>query len=257
MNRYRLVVLSIFFVCCTVTASPDLVKSVAKIKPAIVGVGIYTPDGRPQNTLHGTGFVIGNGQYIVTNHHVLLSQIELKANQRRVIFTGVGKQGKIRNVKLIAWSKTYDLAVLKQVGPPLPALTLASQSLLPEGSDIAFTGFPMGAVLGLYPVTHQGMIASITPVVIPANNSALLSPAVIKRLKNPYLVYQLDATAYPGNSGSPVYQPGNAEVLAIINKTFVQHTKESALTNPSGISYAIPVVHLYNLLKEHNINIKD
>jgi len=32
--------------------------------------------------------------------------------------------------------------------------------------------------------------------------------------------------------------------------TFVKGTRESALTSPTGISYAIPVRHLHELLKQ-------
>jgi S1-C subfamily serine protease len=76
-----------------------------------------------------------------------------------------------------------------------------------------------------------------------------LNVKLLKRLQEPYKVFQLDATAYPGNSGSPLYQPETGDVIGIINKVFIQETKENALTKPSGISYAIPVNHLQNLLK--------
>jgi len=76
-----------------------------------------------------------------------------------------------------------------------------------------------------------------------------LTLQMLERLKTPFLVYQLDATAYPGNSGSPVFNRNNNEVVAIINKVFVSEGKESALTNPSGISYAIPVRDLRKLAK--------
>ena len=48
-----------------------LSEVISKIKPSVVGVGIYTPLSRPQNILRGTGFAIGSGQYVVTNNHVL------------------------------------------------------------------------------------------------------------------------------------------------------------------------------------------
>jgi len=80
-----------------------------------------------------------------------------------------------------------------------------------------------------------------------------LTLQMLERLKTPFLVYQLDATAYPGNSGSPVFNRNNNEVVAIINKVFVSEGKESALTNPSGISYAIPVRDLRKLAKGNDI----
>lgn len=59
---------------------------------------------------------------------------------------------------------------------------------------------------------------------------------------------QLDIVSYPGNSGSPLYDPETGEVLGILNMVFVKGAKETALTNPSGISYAIPVSFLKTLL---------
>ena len=52
-------------------------------------------------------------------------------------------------------------------------------------------------------------------------------------------IFQLDATAYPGQSGSPLYDGASGEVVGIINMVLVKSTKESALSQPSGISYAI------------------
>ena len=93
------------------------------------------------------------------------------------------------------------------------------------------------------------MVAAISPIVIPPPIAAQLDPRVLRRLTTGSLpVLQLDATAYPGNSGSPVYDPDSGEVLGIINKVFVQGTKEAALTQPSGITYAIPATHLQALL---------
>lgn len=254
LKVYGLIALYLCLSAC-VNALEPLVNTITKIKPAIVGVGVFTANGQPQNKLYGTGFVIGNGKYIVTNHHVVPKENNLQANQSRVVFSGSGKYNKIHKVKLIAWSKKYDLAVLELVSSNLPALNLASADFMPEGSNIAFTGFPIGAVLGLYPVTHQGLVSSITPVIIPANNAGALTPEMIKVLKDPYLVYQLDATAYPGNSGSPVYMKDTGEVIAVINKTFIQQSKEAALSNPSGITYAIPIKYLYQVLKSHNIEL--
>jgi len=119
-----------------------------------------------------------------------------------------------------------------------------------EGETYVFTGFPIGMVLGLNAVTHRALISAVTPVVIPQLSSQLLDKKVLVRLTAPYNVFQLDATAYPGNSGSPLYQPDNGQVVGIINKVFIQETKESILQKPSGISYAIPINHLQELLKK-------
>jgi S1-C subfamily serine protease len=97
------------------------------------------------------------------------------------------------------------------------------------------------------------MIAAVTPIVIPQLSGQNLDRKVLTRLTAPYNVFQLDATAYPGNSGSPLYHPESGQVVGIINKVFVQETKESVLQKPSGISYAIPIIHLQDLLKKSRI----
>ena len=63
-------------------------------------------------------------------------------------------------------------------------------------------------------------------------------------------IFQLDATAYPGNSGSPVYDAATGEVVGVINMVFVKGTKESVLTQPSGITYAIPAKYLQDLVQK-------
>lgn len=114
---------------------------------------------------------------------------------------------------------------------------------------VLFTGFPIGAVLGLFPVTHRSMIASITPIAIPAARADQLDARRVRRLAaGSFPVFQLDGIAYPGNSGSPVYHAQTGQVVAIINSVVVKSTKESALSQPTGITYAIPADNLKELL---------
>ncbi|MCI2282201.1 serine protease [Colwellia sp. MSW7] len=237
----------------TNTVKAEFVDLVAKIKPSVVGVGIHTPTSRPQNILHGTGFVIGDGHYVVTNAHVLPTELDDNLLQKMAVFIGSGKEAMVREAEIVVTSPLYDLAILKLSGAALPAMTLADEQFRGDGTYIAFTGFPIGAVLGLYPVTHRGIISSTTPTVVPAQTAGQISLKMLKRMRNPYLAYQLDATAYPGNSGSAMYDMKTGEVLGIINKVFVQTTKEDVISKPSGITYAIPVKYLHQIIKENKI----
>lgn len=233
----------------------DLVDIVKKVKPSVVGIGVHTPYGQPQNELRGSGFVVGNGKYVVTNHHVVPDLLDSEKLQKMAVFVGTGKEAKVRKAKVIGSSDYYDLAVLEVEGAPLPTMKLASDEYYPEGSYVGFTGFPIGAILGLYPVTHRALIASVTPVIIPVTDTRKMSIKMLKRLRDPYMVYQLDGTAYPGNSGSAMYDTTTGEVVGVINKVFVQGTKEAAITNPSGITYAIPVKHVRELLKANGVSL--
>ncbi len=42
--------------------------------------------------------------------------------------------------------------------------------------------------------------------------------------------------------------PTSGEVIGIVNMVFVKGTKEAALSQPSGISFAVPSRHLRELL---------
>ena len=113
-------------------------------------------------------------------------------------------------------------------------------------------GFPIGGALGFSAVTHRGMISSITAIALPTANAQQLNARTIASLRSgSFDIFQLDATAYPGNSGGPMFDIETGQVLGVINMVFVKGTKESALTNPSGISYAIPSKFVAQLLERN------
>ena len=248
--HYGIWLTSIIFMLLSVSSSAELVSTVAKVKPSVVAIGIHTPTGRPQNTLRGSGFVIGDGLHVVTNQHVLPELLDVSLKQTMAVLVGSGKKAEVRMAEIVTTSTEHDLAILKISGAPLPTMKLAGDDFIAEGSYIAFTGFPISAVIGLYPVTHRGIIASITPTITPVAQAEQISIKMLKRLRNPYLVYQLDATAYPGNSGSAMYDINSGAVLGIINKVFIQESKEAVISKPSGITYAIPVKYLHQLLQK-------
>lgn len=234
-------------------AHADLADTIERIKPAIVAVGTFESTRRPPAQFRGTGFAVDNGNRIVTNAHVLPETVNLERREYLAVFQRDGDHLQTRRAKRVAVDKMHDLAVLEVQGPPFQTLRVAAAEQVREGERYAFTGFPIGAVLGLYPVTHRGIVSAITPIVIPADNSRQLNARMIESLRSPFRVYQLDATAYPGNSGSPLYDPQSGVVVGIINKVFVKATKEAALAaaieKPSGISYAVPSTYIHKLLE--------
>lgn len=232
----------------------DLPETIEKIKPSIVAIGTFKKTQSPPFVFRGTGFVIGDGNLAATNAHVLPDTSGGDAPELAILIRSSGGTGTIRRAQVIHKVVEHDLAVIRFEGSALPALKLADSANAREGQDIAFTGFPIGGVLGFSPVTHRGIISAITPIAIPGGNSKQLNDNLIRRLRDgTFNVFQLDATAYPGNSGSPVYNPEAGEVLGIINMVFVKGGKESALSQPSGISYAIPANFLRQLVaKDQN-----
>ncbi|MDD2724803.1 MAG: serine protease [Methylovulum sp.] len=236
-----------------VEADSKLPDTLARIKPGIVAVGTYLPKRSPRANFLGTGFVVGQGNLVVTNAHVVPESLDTEHLERIAIFFRQGNEEKMQMASEVALDKDHDLAVLK-ITDPLPALKLGDAALVKEGQVYAFTGYPIGMVLGLYPVTHRGMVSAISPNVIPTIKSGQINPKLLRRLEAPYNIFQLDATAYPGNSGSPLYDVDSGAVVGVIDKVFVQESKENVLSNPSGIAYAIPVNYVLGLLKDNNLH---
>ena len=252
----KILLLMILVLVSNGLSAQTLPQVIKQIKPSIVGVGTLQTTRRPPSNLLGTGFIVADGYHVITNYHVIPKHINKHKKESLVIFYRQAKseQIKYRKVRVLASDKKHDLALLRIEGTKLPALKIETTRKPQEGQSIAFTGFPIGAVLGLFPVTHRGIISAISPVVIPAPSSSTLTVKMIKRLKNPYFVYQLDATAYPGNSGSPMFDAANGKILGVINKVFIKESKESVLQKPSGITYAIPGKYIIKLLKENKIS---
>lgn len=257
-NFKQFAFLALFLSMSASAIAQELVDVVKRITPSVVGVGTLTPIRGNHVELKGTGFVFGNGKYIATNHHVVSEELSLNTVQHRVVMAGTGKDFDVHIVELVDFDPVFDLAILKfkDAAMSLPSnFTFADDTLLPSGSKIAFTGFPIGAILGLYPATHGGLVAAVTPDALPANSARELNPDLLDRLRKSFLIYQLDATAYPGNSGSALYSEKTGQVVGIINKVLAQKGKEYALSAPTGISYAIPVKHLRNLAARNNISL--
>jgi S1-C subfamily serine protease len=229
-----------------------LEKTIAAVKPSIVGVGSYQKTRSPQIRFVGTGWIAGDGMSVVTNAHVV-SELPDGVNIEQLgIVVAQGDGVVFRPAKLVGRDVVHDLAHLRLIdGPPLPALKLGDSTTVAEGHDLAFTGFPLGMVLGLHHVTHRATLSAITPIVMPSLNSGKLDArAIIALSRDVFKIFQLDGTAYPGNSGSPVYDPETGEVLGIINMVFVKGLKESAITAPSGITYAVPSRYVQALLQQ-------
>ena len=230
---------------------PDVV---AAARPSVLPVGLYNPLGSPRFAFRGTGFVVGDGRLLATNAHVLpedtaaLQQLVLQIGGNRA--AGQDAALETRKLTVLAVDRLHDLALLQIAGAPLPALALATEAAR-EGQAVAFTGFPIGGLLGFSPVTHRAIISSITPIALPPPNASRLDAASVNRLRQgPFDIYQLDGTAYPGNSGGPLFDPDSGQVLGIVNMVLVKGSRESVLSQPSGISYAIPVRFLRELLAE-------
>ena len=231
-------------------AADRLPSVIERIKPSVLAVGFYKETQNPRFGFRGTGFVAGDGTLLVTNAHVIERNEGVSNDASLVVLAREGSgQGRIRRAEVVELDKAHDLAVLRFEGNPLPALELGKPGSVREGQFVAFMGFPLGGVLGFAPVTHRGMVSSITTVALPSPSARQLDDRTINRLREgTFEMLQLDATAYPGNSGGPLFDEETGAIVGVVNMVTLKGTRESALTNPSGISYAIPVEFVLRLL---------
>ena len=226
---------------------------IASIKPSVFPVGTYSATDSPRFGFRGTGFVVGDGTLLATNHHVLPPGVDLELGPvLMVLVSRAGDQGTLRRARVAAMDKSRDLALLRLEGAPLPALQLEDAGAVREGQSVGLMGYPIAGAFGFSAVTHRGIIASITTSALPAATAQTLDPRTVRRLRdgNNLEVLQLDATAYPGNSGGPVFDAETGRVLGIVNQVLVRGSRETALTNPTGITYAVPVRYLIELMKD-------
>lgn len=254
-SRRRLLAAGASLALVTLALAParadGLSRTIAGVKPSIVGVGTFLKTRSPSVVFSGTGFAVGDGLSIITNAHVVPASLDGTKMEELGVVVGAGRDFTFRPARLVALDRGRDLAHLRLTGgAPLPALALGDSRAALEGQALAFTGFPLGMVLGLNHVTHRAMLSAVTPIVMPSMSSRGLDARAITQLqRDPLKIFQLDGTAYPGNSGSPVYDPETGAVLGVINMVFVKGLKENAISSPSGISYAIPAQYVHELLQ--------
>lgn len=240
----------------------DILSSIAKVKPSVALVGTFKSTDSPRFGLRGTGFVVAHGNsatgnLVITNAHVLQQPANEDTDAGLVIQIRVGQNElQMRPAVVLELDKLHDLALLRFEGPPVAALNVRDSGMVQEGQAIAFMGFPIGGALGFSPVTHRGMISSIAAAALPTPTAQQLNGKTIRGLRGggSFNIFQLDGTAYPGNSGGPLFDPDTGDVLGVVNMVFIKGTRESALTNPSGISYAIPSTFILQLLQRSKIN---
>jgi serine protease Do len=247
--RYCCALLAALFLSSANSSSASLVETVHKIKPAIILVGTFSALNSPRFSFRGTGFVVGDENFAITNAHVLPEYVEGTVSRQVAVqvWNSVDRWS-LRMANIVDRDEVHDIALLKIEGSRVLGLSL-DRSSVKEGASIAFMGFPIGGVLGYSHVTHRGIISSIAPMTLPSPHSAHLSAKALLQLRNgTFDAYQLDATAYPGNSGGPIFDPESGAVIGVINSVLVKSGRESALSQPTGISYGIPIRHVHEML---------
>lgn len=235
-----------------VGAASGLPQLIARAKRSVVAVGSYGLMDNPRFGFRAAGFVVGDGLQVLTSAHVVPPDTPGRIDRSIAVQVWQDDgQWLLRSARLLGRDLRNDLALLEIDGPALPVLPLATQDA-PEGTAIALMGFPIGNALGYVHTTHRGIVSAWTSIAVPAGDPSGLNPRAVRQLRDgAFKVMQLDAIAYPGNSGGPVLDIETGEVVGVLQGGIIKGTKEAALSAPTGITYAVPASAAAALLAEY------
>ena len=235
-----------------------LVRSLRQIKPTVVALGTYNKRGNPVVGLYGSAFFVSADGHLVTAAHVMHTANAQAAGGQVHAFVQGKPAREALTVSVLTVDKRHDIAILKVPGSRFPVARLGDSDRVAEGRAIAICGYPYGWVFGLHAACQSGVVGNISPVALPASRSADLTVERIQALRQPFPIFQLDCTAYPGNSGAPLFLQTTGEVVGVVNSAFVRHRKEgnSLQRVHTAISYAIPINHAKAALKGLGVKTK-
>lgn len=171
-----------------------------------------------QRTSLGSGFIMSDDGYIITNNHVVkdADEIIVRLNDRREFLAEV-----------IGTDVRSDIAVLKIDGDKLPTLKMGNSSILKVGEWVLAIGSPFG-------FEH-----SVTQGIISAMGRSLPNENYV-----PFI--QTDVAINPGNSGGPLFNL-QGEVIGVNSQIY------SRTGGYMGMSFAIPI----NVVKDIYQQLKD
>ncbi len=192
---------------------------VAKIDPSVIRVQhLIKRDGRASFGPHGTGFIINEQGYAVTNQHVVQPPKLPPGVEHLGIFVPDGSwdKAKLRRVTIIWESNPLDLAIIRIEGLKRSPVVLADvrHGDSPKKGDKVFAvGFP-----GAADASPRGALSSTL-------TSGIVGKVFVGRggrgqTNRP--IIQHEAGISPGNSGGPLFNDCN-QVIGI--NTFVATSK--------------------------------
>ena len=199
----------------SVPALTGIADLAATVQPAVVQINVGT-EGQGGS---GSGFIISEDGYIVTNNHVAGPAGE--DGTVEVVFP----DGATATGTLVGADAGYDLAVVKVERNGLPTLEFGSSDAVRVG-DLAVA---IGSPLGLQGTVTSGIVSALErPVTAGGGGSTSFINAI-----------QTDAAINPGNSGGPRVN-GSGEVIGV-NTAIASLSAVGGAAGSIGLGFAIPI----------------
>jgi len=163
----------------------------------------------------GSGFIISNDGYVMTNYHVIkdANEIIVRLNDRREL-----------EAEIVGSDARSDLALLKVDASGLPAVQIGDSNALKVGEWVLAIGSPFG-------FDH-----SVTAGIVSAKGRSLPRENYV-----PFI--QTDVAINPGNSGGPLFNL-DGKVIGINSQIY------SRTGGFMGLSFAIPINMAMNIVDQ-------
>lgn len=199
---------------------PGSISDIAdRVRPAVVSIEVRVGDSGGT----GSGVVIDEDGYILTNNHVVSMAADNPEATVRAIFTdGTGSTARI-----VGRDPLADLAVIKVERPGLVVAVLGASADLVVGDPVVAIGSP----LGLASTVTAGIVSALNRPVRLAGQGTDTN-AVINAI-------QTDAAINPGNSGGALVDASGAVVG--INSAIASLGSAGGTTGSIGLGFAIPI----------------
>ena len=203
----------------TANTTSDIVKKTADSVVEIATEGVKTGVFAQQYVVKGagSGVIISEDGYIITNHHVIegANSVTVTLRDGNTSYTAA----------VIGSDSDNDIALLKVDATGLTPATFGDSSKLAVGDYVVAIGNPLGELGG---TVTDGIISALArDVTIEDQNMTLL---------------QTNAQISPGNSGGGLFN-ANGELIGIVN------AKDSA-TEVEGIAFAIPINNVLDIIDD-------
>lgn len=198
------------------------VVGISKVKNS--GSGIFSDENITSLGL-GTGIIVGENGYILTNAHV---SGEKYSKCYVTLVNGKTYDGNV------IWSNTdIDMAIVKINQKKLQVATLGNSDDIKVGETVYAIGNPIG----------YEFQRTVTSGIISATNRTI---KLSEEEKETYMedLIQTDATINPGNSGGPLVN-ADGQVIGI---------NGVKITSAEGISFAIPINSVKSVIQSFNTN---
>lgn len=169
------------------------------------------------NAVSGSGFIISEDGYIMTNCHVISYALNYDGKLTVMTYDGTSYDAEI-----VGCNNDNDVAILKIDATGLSPVTIGNSGDMTVGETVYAVGNPLGELT--YTMT-SGIVSALDRIITTSDSTSGSSTSIN--------MFQIDAAVNSGNSGGPVYN-SKGEVIGIV-------TAKYSSSGVEGLGFAIPI----------------